>query len=155
MTQKKVTLNLTGAPTFILAGFVSRSIAFFIDLMLIFTIVFLTIVSGGYFLKDYDINLYSLPKLFHSLFFLLTFLASAYFVLLHSFEGQTIGKMLLRIRLITDKGSLVGPREAFIRWLGYYMSLTFIFIGFIVALFDPKRQTWHDKIANTFVIKDK
>lgn len=40
---------------------------------------------------------------------------------------------------------------AFLRWLGYYVSSIFM-LGYLWAIWDSKRQAWHDKIAGTVVV---
>jgi uncharacterized RDD family membrane protein YckC len=68
--------------------------------------------------------------------------------------GRTIGKMIMGIRIIRDDGELIGLREALIRWVGYFISMVFAFLGFVWAIFDAKSQTWHDKLAGTYVVRE-
>ena len=77
-----------------------------------------------------------------------------YFTLLTGEGGQTLGKMLLGIRVQRTDGSPVGYGRAFMRTLGYGVSVFFMtFLGFLWALWDKKNQAWHDKIAGTVVVK--
>ncbi|MDF1526336.1 MAG: RDD family protein [bacterium] len=86
--------------------------------------------------------------------FLSTVLFLLYFTLLTGEGGQTLGKMLMGIRVQLTDGSPVGYRRAFLRTLGYTVSVFFMtFLGFLWALWDKKNQAWHDKIAGTEVIK--
>jgi uncharacterized RDD family membrane protein YckC len=89
-----------------------------------------------------------------TVYLVLLFLSSTYFVFLQGFGGRTIGKMVLGIRVIREDGESIGLREAFIRWVGYIVSTIFLFLGFIWALFDQKGQTWHDKFAGTYVVRE-
>jgi len=41
---------------------------------------------------------------------------------------------------------------AFLRWVSYFISALPLYIGFVWAAFDGKKQAWHDKIAGTVVI---
>jgi uncharacterized RDD family membrane protein YckC len=43
--------------------------------------------------------------------------------------------------------------EAIIRYVGYILNTPFLFLGWILAFFDNTRQGFHDKIANTYVVK--
>jgi len=140
--------------SFNLAGLSSRALAFFIDLILISVVALLAYGAGTSFLDDSNIELFDLKRVFIPIYLLLFFLGSSYFVVLHGYGGKTIGKMLLGIRLITQEGNSVGFWEAFVRWVGYYISTAFLFIGFIWSIFDSRSQSWHDKIAGTFVVKD-
>ncbi len=69
-------------------------------------------------------------------------------------NGQTPGKYLRKIRVASLNGEKITYRQALIRnELGYFLSAMFLFLGFFWAFFDKKRQTWHDKLANTVVVK--
>jgi uncharacterized RDD family membrane protein YckC len=76
-----------------------------------------------------------------------------YHVYLHGAYGQTFGKMALRIKVVNEDGSPIGYRKAFLRWLGYFLSggLT-LYIGYLWAAFDPRKQALHDKVVRTLVI---
>ncbi len=77
-----------------------------------------------------------------------------YFTLLTGEGGQTLGKMLMGIRVQGIDGSNVGFSRALLRTLGYIVSIFFgSFLGFFWALWDRNNQTWHDKIAGTLVIR--
>ena len=77
-----------------------------------------------------------------------------YFTLFTGDGGQTLGKMVLGIKVRNVDGSSVSYRCALLRTLGYIVSVFFgTFLGFLWALWDKKNQTWHDKIAGTRVIK--
>jgi uncharacterized RDD family membrane protein YckC len=67
--------------------------------------------------------------------------------------GQTIGNKLLNIRVIRTDGSDLSLSQALIRYIGLVISVIVIFIGVIWAAFDPNKQGWHDKIADTYVVK--
>ena len=67
-------------------------------------------------------------------------------------NGQTPGKMLLRIRVIRTDGSPLTWRNAILRYLGYFVSAFFLLMGFLWIAFDARKQGWHDKIAETYVI---
>jgi len=67
--------------------------------------------------------------------------------------GQTIGSKLLNIRVIRTDGSDLTISQALIRYVGFVISVICLLIGLIWAAFDPNKQGWHDKIADTYVIK--
>ena len=78
----------------------------------------------------------------------------AYFTLSFYFwKGKTIGKRLLRIRVISLYHEHLGLWHCFERSLGYYASLLEGGFGFIQALWNPNRMALHDKIGETIVIK--
>ena len=39
--------------------------------------------------------------------------------------------------------------------IGYWLSAIICYLGFLWALFDANRQTWHDKLAKTLVIQTR
>ena len=135
-----------------MAGLKLRAIAFFIDLVIVSLIAYLTIVSGFYFIADSGIDKSELSRVFVPIYVLLFFLASTYFIFLHSYAGRTIGKMVVGIKIISDEGRPVGIWASFVRWVGYYISAVFFFAGFIWSVFDSNSQAWHDKIAGTYVV---
>jgi uncharacterized RDD family membrane protein YckC len=84
-----------------------------------------------------------------------TLLGVAYFVYFWSSygKGQTVGMRALNIKVIKTDGSQLDLVGAFIRYIGLIVSIACIFIGVIWAAFDGNKQGWHDKIANTYVVK--
>lgn len=69
-------------------------------------------------------------------------------------EGQTPGKAALGIVVIDAGGRRrVGYGRAFVRALGYEVSWALAWLGYLWAIWDPCRQTWHDKMADTLVVR--
>ena len=68
-------------------------------------------------------------------------------------EGQTPGKFALGIRVVKADGSKIGDIDAVMRAIGYHVSAMLFGLGFIWALLDKNNQSWHDKIARTYVIR--
>jgi len=64
----------------------------------------------------------------------------------------------LRVRLgvlVLDEndGSYIGIKRAVYRGLMAYISLRALLLGYLWMLWDPKKQTWHDKVAKSVVVK--
>jgi uncharacterized RDD family membrane protein YckC len=77
-----------------------------------------------------------------------------YYVYFIGSRGQTLGKMALGIKVVKTDGSPVGYLNAFLREVvGKFISGLVFGIGYLWMLSDPRKQTWHDKIANTIVLK--
>jgi uncharacterized RDD family membrane protein YckC len=80
-----------------------------------------------------------------------------YYVALNGSEkGQTVGKMVMKIRVRDEAtGGPAGYPKALIRYVvGIVLFLACILPGIVDLLFplwDPKKQTLHDKAANTIV----
>lgn len=76
---------------------------------------------------------------------------SVYFI--GSGSGQTIGMRILGIRAIdAATGGRIDYGRAFIRYLVSFVSGLACLIGYLWMLWDPEKQTWQDKVANTFVV---
>jgi uncharacterized RDD family membrane protein YckC len=77
----------------------------------------------------------------------------AYVVAFWTWRGQTPGKMLLNIKVIRTDGSNISLGYAILRYLGYLISGFVLGLGFLWIAFDARKQGWHDKIADTYVVK--
>jgi uncharacterized RDD family membrane protein YckC len=75
-----------------------------------------------------------------------------YFIGFWAWRGQTPGKMLLRLRVVRFSGEGIGWGAATMRFLGYIISLLLVLSGYLWIVVDARRQGFHDKIAETFVI---
>jgi len=88
-------------------------------------------------------------------------LATVYYVVCHGAMGQTLGKMLVDIRLIRTDGekatfvdaakrALVNPIATVIPMAGSLITL----LNGLWPLWDDKNQSLGDKVARTLVVKD-
>jgi len=70
---------------------------------------------------------------------------------LEGVTGQTPGKAIQGTRLVNENGELLGSGAGIGR--KFLHILDFIcFIGFLLPLVDAKRQTFADKIMNSYVV---
>jgi len=76
-----------------------------------------------------------------------------YFVFLNGKYGATIGKMIMRIKIVQIDYSPINYKIAMIRFFAFLLSCITLGIGFLLAAFDPQKQGLHDKIAKTYVVK--
>lgn len=77
-----------------------------------------------------------------------------YFTLLTGWgHGQTIGKKLMKIKVIQLDGRELSFWDAFSRQGGYGAGFATGLIGFLQVFWDPNRQAIQDKVASTVVIK--
>jgi uncharacterized RDD family membrane protein YckC len=86
---------------------------------------------------------------------LLTFLILlklAYFVSFTAMGGQTIGKMALSLRVVTDDNEAVDAARAIRRTLAGAISSLVFGLGFLPAFIGPGRRALHDRVAHTRVI---
>jgi uncharacterized RDD family membrane protein YckC len=75
----------------------------------------------------------------------------AYFCAFTAVGGQTIGKMALGIRVVTDDNAPLNGACAFRRTVAGLAALIFG-LGFIPALVSAERRAFHDRVAHTRVI---
>ncbi len=68
------------------------------------------------------------------------------------FDGQTLGKKLMGIRVISLDGSKLGLWDAFGRYGGYGAGFATGLLGFMQVFWDANRQAIQDKISATVVI---
>ena len=80
------------------------------------------------------------------------FLHMVYFILFHAWSGQTIGKMIMGIRVVTTENKQVSPAVAFLRWTGYILSFVPLASGFLWSAVDKDHCAWHDRLAQTRVV---
>jgi uncharacterized RDD family membrane protein YckC len=81
--------------------------------------------------------------------------AYIYFTLCFFFGGQTLGKKMLGLKVVTEDGSKLTLWKAFERTHGYAYSLSLLLVGFLQVLWDKRSLTMHDKIAETNVVRLK
>jgi len=147
------------APAFELAGFWRRVGAYLIDAFIIWVAIFaLQIVVGiARFALFWAIpgNVGGPVNLLFTLLSTLLGLAIflGYYPYFWTTSGQTLGKKALGLRVVRTGGYKLGLGRAILRLLGYWLSALTLGLGFIWVAFDRKKQGWHDKIADTQVIR--
>ncbi|MEK4486739.1 RDD family protein [Psychrobacillus sp. FSL H8-0484] len=76
-----------------------------------------------------------------------------YFVLMTKLCHQTVGKIIVGIRVVSkDGGKLTWSTVLFREWIGRLISVIPFNIPYIVVGFTPKKQAIHDYIADTLVV---
>ncbi|GMQ79301.1 MAG: hypothetical protein BMS9Abin02_1876 [Anaerolineae bacterium] len=78
---------------------------------------------------------------------------AVYFVWPYSRGGQTIGKRILGLRVVSIDGSPLTWRKGISRTVGYIPSSLAFYIGFLWAIWDADKQAWQDKLAGTLVLR--
>ncbi len=146
------------------AGFVSRAAAFVVDVVLLMIALSLATTFANAL-----VGLFNLETLIGRFMTADTFtgtltaaiagLTGALFVAVYavvawSINGETLGDMLLGLRVVRADGRRLTFGRAFTRLVGAYISGLALFAGFLWALFDGRRQGWHDKLAGTVVVYD-
>jgi uncharacterized RDD family membrane protein YckC len=147
------------------AGFVSRFIALLIDVGLLGVVLLITGVIWFGLLRIVSFGWLDLiaPQLQTLIMFALRVVIPiatvivvvvGYFLFFFTVTGQTVGKRVLGLRLVSTNGDRVTLRQAFVRLVGYAISAIPIYLGFLAMFFDSERRAWHDRLAHTAVIYD-
>lgn len=130
-----------------------RIIAFLIDAFMLYLYAVLVNVVGNAISYVYTdgwtqrglVALLFLPAMFYSL-------------LMHSlFNGRTVGKMLLKMRVVRVDGTPVHWSNYLVRWMLRLVDI-WLFVGslgLLTILFSEKRQRLGDAAAGTVVISTK
>ena len=66
--------------------------------------------------------------------------------------GQTLGLRSWRLRVVAADGGRVRWGQALVRFLGACVSWLALGAGFLWALVDPCRRTWHDRLSGTVIV---
>ena len=132
-----------------LASIKKRSMAFFIDEMLLSLLLILALGDSFFEAKTME-EMIILTNKFILEFMAMKIFYQAFFVMQY---GATLGKIAMKIRVVDQEvlsqvNVMVSLNRAFVR----VMSELFLYLGFIWGIMDPTRQTWHDKSAKTLVV---
>ena len=141
-------------------GFWLRSMAFAIDhLILLFTLSIFTVL--GFFAAEIgsggaqDLFFYQQARIVLPVLLpLAIILFIAYFAFFHGAWGQTIGKMIFGLRVITVDGQPLSFPRALVRTIFYALSAIPFLLGFLWVGFISSKRSWHDLIAGTMVIRE-
>ncbi|NIP39067.1 MAG: RDD family protein [Candidatus Dadabacteria bacterium] len=141
------------------AGFWIRLFAAILDSVLI-AIVTLPILWGIYGNEYFDSGseYFEMSNMIRGFWdFIISWVLPAVAVILFwIYRSATPGKMYFELKVVdAATGEKPALGQSIIRYLGYFVSTLPLLLGLIWVAFDKKKQGWHDKIANTYVIIDK
>jgi len=78
---------------------------------------------------------------------------AGYGALMWKLKGTTVGGIIFNLRVVRTDARDIEWETAIVRALSCFLSLVPAGLGFFWMLFDSNRQTWHDKIAGTIVVR--
>jgi uncharacterized RDD family membrane protein YckC len=130
------------------AGFWIRALAAFID----GTVFFLVQVSyGALAALIFGVTVGEAWTLAPLLWTFTLLFAGVYTAVLHAYSGQTVGKLLMGVRVVALDGEPPSIGPAILRYLAYFVSLAVFGIGFLMAGLRRDKRALHDLIAGTCV----
>jgi uncharacterized RDD family membrane protein YckC len=135
------------------AGFVTRAIAFAVDVALIdLAAVIVAIVVG------LGVSAFNLPDVVVTITIVVGGVAYlawfvGYFAMFWSTTGQTPGARLMGVRVVcASGGEPVHLRGAIVRLAGMALAALPLFAGFLLILVDDRRRGLQDRLARTVVV---
>ena len=137
---------------FQISSFSKRVYAYTIDELLVSLIIF------GAFFSDFTKvagDMIAIIELTNNMIIYFIMLKTAYHTLFIRLYGQTIGKMMAKIRVV-DIYTLDNPSwsQSFLRGFLRNFDEMFFYLGMLYALTNPFVQTIHDKISKVIIIDD-
>ncbi len=153
----KTSINQNAGQTIPVIGFGRRLVANLIDMLVVGLLTFILVVALSFLMLLVDIfTAYKYPDREFPVdtMFLWSglILSVVYFVGYWAKSGQTLGKTVMGIRIVSTNGTSLSWGKALLRYIGYVVSGVVLSLGFLWLAFDRKRQGWHDKIAGTYVL---
>lgn len=134
-----------------LAGFRARVAAYLVDVTGLAVVSWAVTFGPGCLLTDGEPSeiLSALLAVSITLFVLGSLV---YFTAMLAQRGQTLGKMLLGIKVIRTNASKLDTAAALKRFGGYVLSWLTLHLLFLRVITDRRRQGIHDHLADTYVI---
>ena len=153
------------APGMVFAPWTDRVIGHLIDIVIVFAVMgilypllgtFLALIGGGFGTHPDPFGS-GICCIFILLFPISTFVVGLYNgVYLVSSRGASIGQGVMKLKTVDANGNLLSTGTAFLRLL-MRVLLSIIAVIWILdglwPLFDDRRQTLHDKVVGSFVLK--
>jgi len=133
-------------------GFWKRTVAVLVDtfLIILVTLPILIWVYGIEYLNNEHMEKGSFNFIINYVF------PTIAVILLWKYYQATPGKMIFKATIVDAKtGGKPTLKQWIIRYLGYFVSLLPFGLGYFWVAFDKKKQSFHDKLANTLVIQPK
>lgn len=78
---------------------------------------------------------------------------AVYSVVMWATKGTTIGGIICGLKVVRVDDRPMDWSVAAVRGLGAFLSLAVAGLGFIWVVFDDEKQSWHDKIAGTTIVR--
>ncbi|MEM7813830.1 MAG: RDD family protein [Candidatus Aenigmatarchaeota archaeon] len=127
-------------PKLVRVGFAIRFAAFIVDSIFLFSVGFAAGMFGAV-----------VPDLTNVLVIASIPASIAYFVLLEGWCGQTIGKKVVGISVVTERGKPIGYAKALVRRIGLLIPVFSIIDA--LAILRESRQRLFDQVAGTIVVR--
>ena len=134
------------------AGFVTRAIAFAIDVALIDLAAAIVAIVVGLGVSAFELPdvVVTITIAVGAVAFVAWFVG--YFATFWSTTGQTPGARVMGVRVVCAGGEPVRLRSAVVRLAGMLLAALPLFAGFLLILVDDRRRGLQDLLARTVVV---
>ncbi|UXR70901.1 MULTISPECIES: RDD family protein [unclassified Staphylococcus] len=154
--QRDVTLSLSPyeLDAFLYAGFGRRFLSYVIDIMVLWAVKQM-LLKPLFALTGMDewqlwISYFNMANMIEALFYFL------YFVLMTRFFQQTLGKIIMGIKVYTKQIKTLSWADVLMReWIGRIISNVMLGLPYLAVIFTPKHIGVHDYFADTVVVRQK
>ncbi|WP_353142818.1 RDD family protein [Acinetobacter pragensis] len=139
------------------AGFWERVGASLIDMIILLTATYpiLWLFYRGDWERIFATGLSEQPQVFWFDILVNYILPFAYIVIVWLLWSASPGKILLGMKIVdAETGQNIDLKQSIIRYIGYFPAMMVFMIGIFWVAFDKRKQGWHDKMANTVVIRN-
>lgn len=150
--------NMIKEASFAYAGFFRRFWAFLIDFILVVFEIFIILGSVANYLNEkflYDDRSQFLGTL--SVLLLSVIFCWLYYTISESSSRKgTLGKIFLGIKVVSEADNQrISFAQANARYWSKILSFLPLLLGFFSVITNPKKQGFHDRIANVLVVRQK
>ena len=132
------------------AGFVSRLIAFTVDLLILSVATSIVLALGQFLGQTLRVGQLTMQFIVVGSTVLNLTMVVAYYTVFWVLAGQTPGKSLMGVCVRANDGTMTFGK-AIRRFVGYWISLP-LFWGYLIVMVDDRRRAFHDRLAGTTVI---
>ncbi|MFL5886809.1 MAG: RDD family protein [Thermoleophilaceae bacterium] len=138
-------------PAIVYAGFVTRTIAFALDALLldVVAVAVAAVVALVFSVFPVSSGVHDAAIAAGGVLFVIWTLA--YFTTFWTTTGQTPGSRVMTIRVIRADGGKLRPRHALVRLVGLVLSLPLL-LGYLPILVTDRRRGLFDAMAGTVVV---
>jgi uncharacterized RDD family membrane protein YckC len=131
--------HLLYGTTIVCIGFVLMFPAFILGFMAMFSMATITLFTVSLWLG------------------VLALLISSHWLYYAGFEASSLqatpGKLALGLRVCDEQFQRLTLRRSTIRYISHFLSALLLYFGYLISFFTAKRQTLHDMISDSLVVR--
>ena len=137
------------------SGVLRRGVAWLLDFLFLSFFFFpATYLYSGKWIMGPEEHLWGISDPICLVFLFIIF---AYFILMEAYVSWTVGKRIMGMRVVDLSGNKIGLSKSIIRNILRLVDglPAFSILGIILIISSPREQRFGDRIAKTYVVKNK